>query len=35
MLGIQRYVLEHILNLNNILYNIKLAGGTIKALKSK
>ena len=35
MLGIQRYVLKHILNLNNILYDIKLIGGTIKALKSK
>jgi hypothetical protein len=35
MPSIRRYVLEHILNLNNILYDIKLAGGTIKAPKSK
>ena len=33
--GIRKYVAEYIKNLNNILYNAKLAGAAINACKLK
>jgi hypothetical protein len=34
-LEIYRYIIEYIKNLNDILYNTKLAKGAINAIKSK
>jgi hypothetical protein len=35
MPGVRRFVLDHIVKLDDILYDIELAGGTIKASKSE
>ena len=35
LLGIRRYVLEHIVNINQVLTNVELAGAVISGAKSQ